>query len=463
MLTRAHDLSGAPVPTLTPRSASIPVPTHYHLPDMVDDARPDVAASTYRGFLFSDVRDFTAFAERHGNAAAADMVGRFLEIARLAIARHDGTDIKTEGDAIHAVFQSASSAVLCGLEIVEAAAESNTREPDRPLRIGVGVHAGEAVETADGYIGRAVNIAARLCAVAQPGEVLVSSTVKGITQASISVGFKPRGWRRLKGIEDPILAYAVTRDVHARIPNPVSRSTVMLGGVAMATVALSVVILLAGSQLGGSPAPIAPAASLATKAAVTMAPVVMGPLSIGTYTTGEFLPSVSFDVADQGWIANRDTSEIFSVLRDAAPRGSVQFLRVREVFPNACIAGDHDASPGPVLADPLAALEGLEHLTLQDPRQATVGGYVGKQVDVIVSEGSLAACGGLVGADVPIFRSGDEVWGAAPGERFRLVTAEVGDEVVTIVLSTDWTETPAVQELEDLLVVGQRLLDSVRF
>jgi class 3 adenylate cyclase len=163
---------------------------------MVDDARSDVAATSYRGFMFCDVRGFTAFAERHGNVAAADMVGRFLGIAREAIARHDGAEIKTEGDAIHAVFPSASGAVLCGLEIVEAAAESSALEPGGRLRIGVGVHAGEAVETAEGYIGRAVNIAARLCAAAKPGEVLVSSTVKGITQASITVGFVPRGRRR---------------------------------------------------------------------------------------------------------------------------------------------------------------------------------------------------------------------------------------------------------------------------
>ena len=185
---------------------------------MVDDARPVVASSAYRGFLFSDIRGSTAYAERHGNVAAAEMIGRFLGIARGALARHEGAEIKTEGDAIHAVFPSASSAALCGLEIVEAAAESNAREPDRPLRIGVGIHAGEAVETPEGYIGRAVNIAARLCADAQPGEVLVSSTVKGITQASINVGYVPRGWRSLKGIEDPILVYALTRDVNARVP-----------------------------------------------------------------------------------------------------------------------------------------------------------------------------------------------------------------------------------------------------
>ncbi len=434
---------------------------------MVDDARSDVAATTYRGFLFSDVRGFTAFAERQGNVAAADMVGRFLEIARRAIARHEGAEIKTEGDAIHAVFPSASSAVLCGLEIVEAAAEANAREPGRPLRIGVGVHAGEAVETAEGYIGRAVNIAARLCAAAKPGEVLVSSTVKGITQASITVGFIPRGRRRLKGIEDPILVYAVTRDVDARAPRAVPRSAIV-GGIAMAAVALSIVIAFAGSRLVGAPvasvpAASVPAASLAAKATQTVTPVVMGPMSIGTYTTKGFQPSVTFDIADQGWIANRDGPDMFGLIRDSAPRGSVQFLRVAEVIPNACIAGGDGASTVPVPIDPLAALEGLEHLTLQDQKPTTVGGYQGNQVDVTVSEGALAACGGLVGADVPIFRAGDEVWGATPGERFRLITLDIGGEVVTIVLSTDWTETPSVQELEDLLAVGQRLLGSVRF
>ena len=399
---------------------------------MVDDARSHVAATTYRGFLFTDVRGSTAFAERHGNVAAADMIGRFLGIARQAIARHDGAEIKTEGDSIHAVFPSASSAVLCGLEIVEAAAESNAQGPGPPLRIGVGVHAGEAVETAEGYIGRAVNIAARLCAAAQPGEVLVSSTVKGITQASITVGFVSRGRRRLKGIEDPILVYAVTRDVNARVPRAVPRSAIVVAGGAMAAVAISIVIALAGSQFGG-----APAASPPAKAGPTMPPVVMGPLSIGTYATSEFCPSVTFDVVDQGWIANRDRPEMFGLIRDSSPRGSVQFLRVQEVIPSPCIAGGEGTSTKPVVDDPLAALGRLEHLTIQDRKPTTIGEYQATQVDVTVSEAALAACGGLVGADVPIFRAGDEVWGALPGERFRLLTADAGDEVVTIVLSTD--------------------------
>jgi len=124
----------------------------YHLPHVIDDAptAAGAAATAYRGFLFSDVRGFTAYAERRGNAAAAEMVATFLDIARKAIARHDGAELKTEGDNIHAVFPSASSAVLCGLDIVEGAAELNAREPDRQLGLGVGIHAGEAVEVAGG-------------------------------------------------------------------------------------------------------------------------------------------------------------------------------------------------------------------------------------------------------------------------------------------------------------------------
>jgi class 3 adenylate cyclase len=109
---------------------------------MVDDARTDAGTAAYRGFLFADMRGFTAFAERYGNAAAAAKVKAFLEIARTAIARYKGAEIKTEGDAIHAVFPSASSAVLCGLEIVDAAAELSAQEPESPLNVGVGVHAG---------------------------------------------------------------------------------------------------------------------------------------------------------------------------------------------------------------------------------------------------------------------------------------------------------------------------------
>jgi class 3 adenylate cyclase len=435
--------------------ASRPIGDHYHLSNMVDNAQTRTAAAAYRGFLFSDMRGFTAFAERHGNSAAAEAVKRFLEIARTAIARHEGAEIKTEGDAIHAVFPSASSAVMCGLEIVDAAAELNAKEPDRPLGLGVGVHAGEAVETAEGYIGRAVNIASRLCSAAKPGEVLVSSTVKGITQSSIPVGFIPRGTRRLKGIQDPIVVYAVTRDVNAKAPRTVPRP-VVLGGAGVAVVAILAFAAAAGSQLLARPsaAPTQTAPPAAQR-------VVLGPLAIGTYKSVQFEPAVTFDIKSPDWTATTDVPGRLSLLRGASPRGIVEFLRVEQVVENPCGADEATMNPGP--ADLLMQLQALQHLSVSEPKTVRIGGYTGRQVDIGVSDASLAACGGPVGGGVAILRAAGEVWNATPGERFRLIALGVGTNAVTIVVSIDWTQTPSVQELESLLQLGQQVLDTVRF
>ena len=422
---------------------------------MADDARLDAGSAAYRGFLFADMRGFTAFAERHGNAAAAAMVGRFLEIARTAIGRHQGAELKTEGDAIHAVFPSASSAVMCGLDIVDAAAEVNARErDDHRLGLGVGVHAGEAVETAEGYIGRAVNIAARLCAAAKPGEVLVSSTVKGITQASIPVGFIPRGNKRLKGISDPIVVYSVTRDTNARAPRAMPRPVVL--GAAGAAVVAALAIVIFGSQLLARPG----ASQLPTTAPAGQ-PLVIGQLPLGTYSARAFLPKFTFQVVDQGWTASRDGAEILGLLRDDAPRGSVYFLRVREVIANPCTEGGNGTEP-PGAADLLTQLQGLEHLTVSEAETVRVGGFVGRRVTIDVSDGVLAACGGLAGAEVALLDAG-EVWKVSPGERFSLIAVDVSGQAVTILLSTDWTQTPSIQELLAVNTLGQRIVDSVRF
>jgi class 3 adenylate cyclase len=428
----------------------------------MDDPRTDAGDAAYRGFLFSDLRDFTAFVERHGNAEAAALVDRFLEVSRAAVARHDGAAIKTEGDSIHAVFPAASSAVMCGLEIVDAAVELSAEDPARPLRVGVGVHAGEAVATEGGYIGTAVNLAARVCAAARPGEVLVTSTVKGITQANIPVGFIARGRRRLKGIAEPVEVFAVTRDTTLRPPLQVPRP-VALGAFGLAVVGLAAMAALFGSQFLPNPRASALASATASAAAPAAQDVVIGPLPIGTYRSQAFQPPLTFGIPDQGWTANRDLAEVLGLVREVAPRGSVAFLRVSDVFADPCVEAGDGVQTGLAAADLFAELENLPHLAVTNRQAVEVGGAPGEQADVTVSEGALAACGGLVGSEVAIFGAGDEVWRASSGERFRLVAVDVADQAVTILLSTDWTESQSVQELEDLLELGERILASVAF
>ncbi len=159
------------------------------------------------GFLFCDLRGYTAFVEARGDAAAAELLATYRSLVRSAIADHAGAEIKTEGDSVYVVFPAASAAVEAGLEIVVAAAEATTREA--PIRVGVGIHAGETVATTEGLVGGAVNIAARVCAKAQAGEVLVTDTVRALTRTFLPYTYTSLGTQQLKGIAGGIPLYRV--------------------------------------------------------------------------------------------------------------------------------------------------------------------------------------------------------------------------------------------------------------
>jgi class 3 adenylate cyclase len=161
--------------------------------------------TTTHGFLFADLRDYSRFVEATGDVAAARLLTTYRRLVRDVVTRHEGAEIRTEGDTFYVVFPSASSAVRCGVEIVDAA----TGAQDGPIRVGVGVHAGETAETEEGFVGSAVNIAARVCAQAAPGELLVTETVRSLTRTLVPYRFVSRGSRRLKGITEPIELYSV--------------------------------------------------------------------------------------------------------------------------------------------------------------------------------------------------------------------------------------------------------------
>ena len=100
------------------------------------------SSTTYRCFLFADLRGYTAFLERAGNAAGVALLDDYLAITRAAVAQHHGAEIKTEGDGVYAVFPSASGAILCGLDIVRGAAQASADRPDRPASARAGSSGG---------------------------------------------------------------------------------------------------------------------------------------------------------------------------------------------------------------------------------------------------------------------------------------------------------------------------------
>ena len=207
-----------------------------------------------RGFLFADLRGYTAFVEQRGAATAAELLTRYRALAREAIGRFGGAEIKTEGDSFYVVFDSVSSAVRCGLAIVADA--RGTAEEAIP--VGIGIHAGETVEADGGYVGSPVNIAARICAQAGPGEVLVSETVRALTTTVLPVQFKSRGRRQLKGIGEPIELFTVVETAGAwpsKGRRRLSRRTraVLAGGSALLLVAAVGIGWLASQPSTGLP------------------------------------------------------------------------------------------------------------------------------------------------------------------------------------------------------------------
>jgi class 3 adenylate cyclase len=219
------------------------------------------AASVTHGFLFADLRDYTGYVEARGDRAGAALLERYRSLVRGVVAAARGAEIRTEGDSFYVVFGSVSAAVRAGLAIVTAAA-ATAADPD-PIRVGVGIHAGETVETAEGFVGSAVNIAARLCAEARAGELVVSETVRGLTRTAVEVTFEPLGPRRLKGVEEPITVYrvvprgAATGHAPAVRPGrrPTRRLAAGLGVAALVAFAAVAALVLFGGGRGAAPTP----------------------------------------------------------------------------------------------------------------------------------------------------------------------------------------------------------------
>ena len=269
---------------------------------------PDPPAPTVtHGFLFADLRGYTRYVDSHGDHAAAELLDRYRVLVRGAVSAFRGAEIKTEGDSFYVVFDSASAAVRCGLAIVEAAA-ATADGPADAIQVGVGVHAGETVETAEGYVGSAVNIAARLCAQAKAGELVVSETVRSLTRTYLDVEFEPLGTRRLKGLDEPIAidrvlprgAAGVRR--RSRRGGP-SRAWWVAG---VAAVALVAVVGVAGATVlqGARPSPstvASPASSATPAAASTTASAETPSGGVGGLTTEEQALKARVPMPFQRW------------------------------------------------------------------------------------------------------------------------------------------------------------------
>jgi branched-chain amino acid transport system substrate-binding protein len=180
-----------------------------------DAERPAATESgvVVRTFLIADVRGYTRFTQAHGDEEAGKLAAKFAELAREAVTATGGEVLELRGDEALCVFPSARQALRAAVEVQRRFRARVDGQPAFPLGVGVGLAAGEAVPIEGGYRGGALNLAARLCSLAGPGQILASETVTSLAGAVDGLRFVERRAVRVKGIERPVRALEVLPEV----------------------------------------------------------------------------------------------------------------------------------------------------------------------------------------------------------------------------------------------------------
>jgi predicted ATPase/class 3 adenylate cyclase len=155
-------------------------------------------------FLFTDIEGSTALLGRLGEGLYAQVLAGHHSLIRSGLAAHDGREGDTQGDAFFAVFSSPRACVAAALEMQQALA-AHAWPGGEHVRVRMGVHAGEASQTATGLVGLDVHRAARVAAVGHGGQVLVSEAVAVLVRDALPPGasLTDLGVHRLKDLGRP--------------------------------------------------------------------------------------------------------------------------------------------------------------------------------------------------------------------------------------------------------------------
>jgi class 3 adenylate cyclase/DNA-binding beta-propeller fold protein YncE len=210
-----------------------------------------------RTVLSADVRGYTSFAQREGDEATARLARRFAEIVREGIADHGGELVELRGDEALVVFNSTREALRAAVDMQTRFVAEMRLPEGLPLRVGIGIDAGEAVRVEQGYRGRALNLAARLCSIAGPGQVLVSEWLAHLAGRVDDLSYASRGQVTVKGIDEPIrvleVQFTLEVPAEAPAPRPARRLPVppLVAGLGAVAVAIALAALIVPRVTGG--------------------------------------------------------------------------------------------------------------------------------------------------------------------------------------------------------------------
>jgi len=164
--------------------------------------------SAFRTIMFTDLKDSTLMSTIFGDAKALHLVRVHNALTRNALRKNNGSEVKHTGDGIMASFASVTDAVKCTVAIQRSFDSHNQENPDESLFVRIGMSAGEPIEEGGDLYGKAVNLAARLCAHSEPSQILVAEIVRDLCQDE-TISFTDIGDITPKGFTHPLRVHEV--------------------------------------------------------------------------------------------------------------------------------------------------------------------------------------------------------------------------------------------------------------
>jgi len=177
-----------------------PIPVNTSMAESYDSA--------FRAIMFTDLKDSTLMTTLYGDTKALHMLHICNIITRNALKEYQGNEVKHTGDGIMASFVSVPNSIECATAIQRSLAVHNRKNPGEELYLRIGLSAGEPIEEHGDLFGFAVQQAARVCSLSEPGQILVTQEVWENWNPK-KLPFTDAGQIKLKGFNAPIQVYRI--------------------------------------------------------------------------------------------------------------------------------------------------------------------------------------------------------------------------------------------------------------
>jgi adenylate cyclase len=169
--------------------------------------------------LAADVAGYSRLMGADEEGTHERVTAHLRELVEPKIREHKGRPVKNTGDGLLAEFPSVVDAVRCAAEVQRGMIDREPQVADeRRIRFRIGVNLGDVIAEGDDIFGDGVNVAARLEALAEPGGICISRTVRDQIRDKLLYPFEDRGEQNVKNIARPVRVYALSPDAIGALP-----------------------------------------------------------------------------------------------------------------------------------------------------------------------------------------------------------------------------------------------------